>query len=546
MKKHLWMLALAIAVGFGYGQGNPPKAPVLPESTHKLESEQLTKVANLLSKASFEEASRLVSGIEIANPIRVYASWFTIPAEQREAFRNAARQAVENWNKALGGNPRIEWTDDEVNADVQIVFEEDVAEITGGQFRLMHGKAKLMLPPDKGERRRVRARIATYIPYTEMPMSEKAIAHLVGQAIGTYLGLGESQKDNEIMGPVWNTEDLPTAPAENEVQAVRALMQARSQLIDFTSRRVAVYMPKPRIEVDPLEHDFGNIMQGEKVKFTFRIRNTGDAPLEITARPSCGCVVPQYDRVIQPGQEGKLDAELNSAGFRGAQIKTIQVTSNDPDQPNLTLRLTAFIRTAVEVRPSEIVQMSLKTGEPTVQEVEIVSNADQPLEVQEVVVNAPYAKAEAQKVDDKTTKIIITVNPDAPVGRGNFMVMARTNLPSAPAVNINVMTEKGIVTTPTTVFFGAIGSATPLPVERVVTLTRSDRGFQMKKFEVDDPNIEVKHESDPEGKQHRFILRYKGGWAQGTIRRTLRIETDDPQQSEIRVNLMANILPAGS
>ncbi|MCX7688595.1 MAG: DUF1573 domain-containing protein, partial [Fimbriimonadales bacterium] len=395
MKKHLWMLALAIAVGFGYGQGNPPKAPVLPESTHKLESEQLTKVANLLSKASFEEASRLVSGIEIANPIRVYASWFTIPAEQREAFRNAARQAVENWNKALGGNPRIEWTDDEVNADVQIVFEEDVAEITGGQFRLMHGKAKLMLPPDKGERRRVRARIATYIPYTEMPMSEKAIAHLVGQAIGTYLGLGESQKDNEIMGPVWNTEDLPTAPAENEVQAVRALMQARSQLIDFTSRRVAVYMPKPRIEVDPLEHDFGNIMQGEKVKFTFRIRNTGDAPLEITARPSCGCVVPQYDRVIQPGQEGKLDAELNSAGFRGAQIKTIQVTSNDPDQPNLTLRLTAFIRTAVEVRPSEIVQMSLKTGEPTVQEVEIVSNADQPLEVQEVVVNAPYAKAEA-------------------------------------------------------------------------------------------------------------------------------------------------------
>lgn len=546
MKKHFWFLAFAIAMGFGYGQGNPPKAPVLPESTHKLESEQLTKVANLLSKSSFEEASRLVKGVGIANPIRVYASWFTIPAEQREAFRNAARLAVENWNKALGGNPRIEWTDDEVSADVQVVFEEDVAEITGGQFRLMHGKAKLMLPPDKGERRRVRARIATYIPYTEMPMSEKAIAHLVGQAIGAYLGLGESQKDNEIMGPVWSTEDLPVAPAENEVQAVRALMEARNQLIDFANRRVAVYMPKPRIEIEPMEHDFGNIMQGEKVKFTFRIRNTGDAPLEINARPSCGCVVPQYDRVIQPGQEGKLDAEMNSAGFRGAQIKTIQVTSNDPDQPNLTLRLTAFIRTAVEVRPSETLQMSLKMGEPTVQEVEIVSNADQPLEVQEVIVNAPYAKAEAQKVDDKTTKILITVNPDAPTGRGNFIVMARTNLPSSPTVNINVMTEKGIVATPTTVFFGAIGSATPLPIERVVTLTRSYKGFQVKKFEVDDPNIEVKHESDPEGKQHRFILRYKGGWAQGTIRRTLRIETDDPQQAEIRVNLMANILPAGS
>jgi len=536
---------MVLLVGFGYTQGNPPKAPILPESTHKTEYEQLTQIANLLSKESFDEANRLAKGVAIANPIRVYASWFTIPADQRAVFQQSARTAVENWNKALGGNPRLEWTDDEVSADIQIVFEEDVAEITAGQFRLLHGKAKLMLPPDKGDRRRVRARIATYIPYTEMPMSANAIAHLVGQAVGTYLGLAESQKDDEIMGPVWNTEQLPTAPTGKEVQQVRALMNARNQLIDFASRRVAVYMPKPKIMIEPMEHDFGNIMQGDKVKFTFRIRNAGDAPLEITARPSCGCVVPQYDRTIAPGQEGKLDAELNSAGFRGAQIKTIQVTSNDPDQPSLSLRLTAFIKTAVEVHPSERLQINLKSGEPTVQEVEIASNTDQPLEVQEVSTSAPYVRAEARKVDDKTTKIVITVSPDAPAGRSDFMVMARTNLSASPVVTINVATEKGIVVTPTTVFFGAIGSATPLPVERVVVLSRSDKAFEVKRFEVDDPNIEVKHESSADGKQHRIILRYKGGWTQGTVRRTLTIETDDPQQAQIRVNLMATVLPAG-
>lgn len=545
IRNGLWFLNVVLVLAIGYGQGNPPKAPLLPEGVQPNEQNQLTQVMNLLSKSSFEEATPLIKGLTIANPIRVYASWFTIPAEQRSAFQQSARTAVENWNKALGGTPRLEWTEDEVNADIQIVFEEDVAEITAGQFRLLHGKAKLMLPPEKGERRRVRARIATYIPYTEMPMSEKAIAHLVGQAVGAYLGLAESQKDDEIMGPVWNTEELPTAPTEGEVQRLRALTEARAQLIDYANRRVAIYLPKPKIEIDPLEHDFGNVMQGEKVKFTFRVRNTGDAPLEITARPSCGCVVPQYDKVIEPGQEGKLEAEMNTAGFRNAQIKTIQVTSNDPDQPNLTLRLTAFIKTAVEVRPSETLQVSLKTGEPTTQEVEIVNNTDQALEIQEVTVSVPYAKAEAQKVNDKTTKVIITVSPDAPPGRGNFMVMARTNLESTPTVNISVATEKGIVVTPTTIFFGAIGSATPLPIERVVTLSRSDKSFQVTKFEVDDSNIEVKHESDAEGKQHRLILRYKGGWTQGTIRRTLTIETDDPQQAQIRVNLMANILPAG-
>lgn len=540
-----WLLSMVLLVGFGYTQGNPPKAPILPERTHKMEYDQLRQIANLLSKESFDEANRLAKGVAIANPIRVYASWFTIPADQRAVFQQSARMAAENWNKALGGNPRLEWTDDEASADIQIVFEEDVAEITAGQFRLLHGKAKLMLPPDKGDRRRVRARIATYIPYTEMPMSANAIAHLVGQAVGTYLGLAESQKDDEIMGPVWNTEQLPTAPTEKEVQQVRALMEARRQLIDFATRRVAVYMPKPKIVIEPMEHDFGNIIQGDKVKFTFRIRNAGDAPLEITARPSCGCVVPQYDRTIAPGQEGKLEAELNTAGFRGAQIKTIQVTSNDPDQPSLSLRLTAFIKTAVEVRPSETLQISLKSGEPTVQEVEIAANTDQPLEVQEVSTSAPYVKAEARKVDDKTTKIVITVSPDAPVGRSNFIVRARTNLSASPVVTINVATEKGIVVTPTTVYFGAISSATPLPIERVVVLSRSDKAFEVKRFEVDDPNIEVKHESSDAGKQHRIILRYKGGWTQGTVRRTLIIETDDPQQAQLRVNLMARVLPAG-
>ncbi|MCS7208446.1 MAG: hypothetical protein NZ874_02640, partial [Fimbriimonadales bacterium] len=94
------------------------------------------------------------------------------------------------------------------------------------------------------------------------------------------------------------------------------------------------------------------------------------------------------------------------------------------------------------------------------------------------------------------------------------------------------------------VFFGAINSATPLPIERVVTVSRSDKGFQVKKFEVDDPNIEVKHESTADGKQHRFILRYKGGWQAGTVRKNLLIETDDPQQSTLRVSIMATVLAA--
>jgi hypothetical protein len=49
-----------------------------------------------------------------------------------------------------------------------------------------------------------------------------------------------------------------------------------------------------------------------------------------------------------------------------------------------------------------------------------------------------------------------------------------------------------------------------------------------------------------DGKQHRFVLRYKGGWQTGTVRKNLLIETDDPQQAELRVSLMANVLSASA
>ena len=156
-----WFTALLlIAASVAAWAQNAPKAPALPENVAKLEHDQLTQAINLLSKSEFAEAEKLLKPLAVPPTIRVYGSWATIPIELREGFRQAAMEAVQNWNTALGGNPRIEWTDDERASDVQIVFEEDVAEITAGQFRLMHGRARLFLPPNQGDRRRVRARIA--------------------------------------------------------------------------------------------------------------------------------------------------------------------------------------------------------------------------------------------------------------------------------------------------------------------------------------------------------------------------------------------------
>src|SRR6187431_3345313 len=51
--------------------------------------------------------------------------------------------------------------------------------------------------------------------------------------------------------------------------------------------------PLPVIQYEVEDHDFGTIMEGQKVSYTYKFKNTGDVALIIqNAQPSCGCTVP--------------------------------------------------------------------------------------------------------------------------------------------------------------------------------------------------------------------------------------------------------------
>jgi len=78
------------------------------------------------------------------------------------------------------------------------------------------------------------------------------------------------------------------------------------------------------------DHDFGKIVQGEKVAYSFKFKNTGKGDLIITsANGSCGCTVPSYpDAPIPPGGEGVIDVVFNSDGKSGQQNKKITIVAN--------------------------------------------------------------------------------------------------------------------------------------------------------------------------------------------------------------------------
>ena len=86
----------------------------------------------------------------------------------------------------------------------------------------------------------------------------------------------------------------------------------------------------PVFKFEKEAHDFGKIIQGEKVSYSFKFTNTGEGDLIITsAKGSCGCTVPSYPKEpIAPGAEGVIDVVFNSDGKSGQQNKKVTLVAN--------------------------------------------------------------------------------------------------------------------------------------------------------------------------------------------------------------------------
>lgn len=86
----------------------------------------------------------------------------------------------------------------------------------------------------------------------------------------------------------------------------------------------------PEFLFETTQHHFGDIMQGEKVSYTFKFKNTGGNDLVIAqATGSCGCTVSEFSKEpIPPGGNGEVKVTFDSEGKSGMQSKTVTVLAN--------------------------------------------------------------------------------------------------------------------------------------------------------------------------------------------------------------------------
>lgn len=157
----------------------------------------------------------------------------------------------------------------------------------------------------------------------------------------------------------------------------------------------------PRLTlVEPLK-DFGTVPKGQKIDWAFEIKNTGTADLEIlAAKPACGCTVADFDKVIKPGQTGKVSAHVDTAGFAGPISKAVALETNDPNTPNAQLTIAAIVKPYVEAYPVGYVRYNMLQGDVEKQSVTLYSEEEAPFEITKIEAPQDWIKVEWKKLAD--------------------------------------------------------------------------------------------------------------------------------------------------
>lgn len=102
---------------------------------------------------------------------------------------------------------------------------------------------------------------------------------------------------------------------------------------DFSGLSAEEKAKAPSIEFENKTLNFDQLKQGEKIEHNYVFTNKGKSDLVIRkVRASCGCTaIITENKVVKPGEQGKIRVTFNSAGKLGKQNKTVTVISNDPD-----------------------------------------------------------------------------------------------------------------------------------------------------------------------------------------------------------------------
>jgi hypothetical protein len=331
-----------------------------------------------------------------------------------------------------------------------------------------------------------------------------------------------------------------------------AMAQAQKPAAKGAAKAAVVAAPK--IEVVSETKDVGTIAKGQVIDATFVVKNTGGSDLVISdARPSCGCTVASFDKLIKPGGEGKVVSSVDTKTFSGPISKSILLVSNDPDRPQLNLFVKANVKPFVDVLPQPFVRFSVIKGDGAGQDVILLSD-EKTFKPTVAETSQPYVKAEILPAGDKDKipgrageqyRLRISVTGDAPDGLLNAPLRINTGVAQQPTLEIPVsgIVRPRVSVTPVMVNFGNF-TAGKDPITRNIIVTNNKPGVPVKvtKAEVSVPGFVTDVVPTQEGISYTVVVKASERVKKGALQGTVKLYTSDKEKSIIELPLRGEVL----
>jgi len=159
------------------------------------------------------------------------------------------------------------------------------------------------------------------------------------------LQAGCQEEASNVQGPSMQAEPERIAESGGETEAEESQPE-QAQVVDA-----------PRIVLEKVVHDFGEIGPGTAHSARFEFKNEGTAPLKIRQVGSCCGVVTRgvkAGQVYAPGESGALEFDYQAGLMPGSIKRNLSITSDDPLLGVAALTVRATIVPRVESTPARL------------------------------------------------------------------------------------------------------------------------------------------------------------------------------------------------
>lgn len=308
-------------------------------------------------------------------------------------------------------------------------------------------------------------------------------------------------------------------------------------------------IPKPIIKVESPVFSYGSVPQGTLVKHDFIVKNTGTMDLVIQkAVAGCGCTAAlPPSGPITPGQSAPISVTFDTSGFEGDKEKTVQVFSNDIDNPQPTLTLKGHIDTALTIDPVRVSFGDLQQGdyvEPktvTVQVQEGVRGS-----IKEISTFSKDISVETKANTGKSAIAEIKLSPSLGAGelRDRVLVTLAYDDKREQTFNVPVMAsvKAGIAVQPSTLSAGVIEGNEPIVrTAKVVSATKET--FNISSIKSDDPSVRTSFKPIKDGKIYVVTVSIDPKSVTKDLRAAVNIFTTSKDQPTLVLNVYGIIPP---